>query len=148
MLKRHDRFSIREASQEETNQISSNLAAFNRSAQPDISFLQRRSLKLACHDQYGRLIGGLLGTIQPWSVLTIEVMWVAREAQGKRIGSELLAEAEREAAAAGCTLIRLETFDFQAKDFYLKNGYSVFGELHDSPKGHIEYFLYKRIIQA
>lgn len=45
----------------------------------------------------------------------------------------------------GGKLVHLDTFDFQAKDFYLKNGYEVFGVLEDCPKGHKRYYLKKNI---
>ena len=43
-------------------------------------------------------------------------------------------------------LIHLDTFDFQAKDFYLKHGYEVFGVLDDCPKGHKRYYMKKVLV--
>ena len=43
----------------------------------------------------------------------------------------------------GCTLSHLDTFDFQAKDFYLTKGYEIFGELENCPPGHKRIFLKK-----
>ena len=63
------------------------------------------------------------------------------------LGSKLLAEVERTAVEAGCTLIHLDTFDFQAKDFYLRHGYEVFGVLEDCPEGHCRYYLKKKLAQ-
>lgn len=37
----------------------------------------------------------------------------------------------------------METWDFQAKGFYEKNGYTVFAEIKDCPPGTICYFLKK-----
>lgn len=45
----------------------------------------------------------------------------------------------------GCYLVHLDTFDFQAKDFYLKHGYEIFGVLADCPKEHNRYFMKKNI---
>jgi hypothetical protein len=39
----------------------------------------------------------------------------------------------------------LDTFSFQAPDFYKKLGYEVFGELQDFPHGHQRYFMKKRL---
>ncbi|WP_419727432.1 hypothetical protein [Terrisporobacter petrolearius] len=44
-----------------------------------------------------------------------------------------------------CNLIHLDTFDFQAKDFYIKNGYEIFGVLDECPKNHKRYFLKKSL---
>ena len=63
--------------------------------------------------------------------------------RGEGLGTLLLEEVERVAKENGSHLIHLDTFDFQAKDFYLNHGYSVFGELEDCPKGHTRYFMSK-----
>ncbi len=42
-------------------------------------------------------------------------------------------------------LIHLDTFDFQAKDFYLKHGYDIFGILDECPQKHKRYFMKKFI---
>lgn len=44
-----------------------------------------------------------------------------------------------------CRLINLDTFSFQAPDFYKKHGYKVIGVSEDHPKGHNHYYLEKRL---
>jgi ADP-ribose pyrophosphatase YjhB (NUDIX family) len=39
----------------------------------------------------------------------------------------------------------LDTFDFQAKDFYLKHGYDIFGVLGNCPPGHERYYMRKNL---
>ena len=51
---------------------------------------------------------------------------------------------ENIAAGEGCSLIHPDTFDFQAKDFYRKLGYEVFGILDGCPEWHCRYYLKKR----
>ncbi len=55
----------------------------------------------------------------------------------------MLNEAETIAKDMGSKLVHLDTFDFQAKDFYLKQGYNVFGKLEDCPESHVRYFMSK-----
>ena len=43
----------------------------------------------------------------------------------------------------GAKLIHLDTFDFQAKEFYEKQGYIVFGILENCPEKHYRYYLKK-----
>jgi len=45
----------------------------------------------------------------------------------------------------GATLAHLDTFDFQAKDFYIKNSYKIFGVLENCPAGHKRYYFSKSL---
>ena len=56
---------------------------------------------------------------------------------------ELIKKVEEIAKQKGCGLIHLDSFDWQAKDFYLKHGYEVFGILDDCPPGHKRYYMKK-----
>ncbi|MGW2491043.1 GNAT family N-acetyltransferase [Streptomyces sp. NPDC001606] len=95
-------------------------------------------------DASGDLAGGLVGhTWTTW--LHITYLWVDARHRGAGLGSRLLSEAERVAAGRGCTGARLETWDFQAPDFYRKQGYEVVGVIPDYPPGITEYTLTKRL---
>ena len=61
------------------------------------------------------------------------------------LGKRLLTEIEKIAVEEDCTLIHLNTFDFQAKDFYIKYGYEIFGVLEDCPENHCRYYLKKKL---
>jgi hypothetical protein len=52
---------------------------------------------------------------------------------------------EAAALEKGCRLIFLDSFSFQAPEFYKKNGFEVFGKIEDHPKGYDQYFLIKRL---
>lgn len=39
----------------------------------------------------------------------------------------------------------LDTFDFQAEEFYLKNGYTAIGEIENFPKGHKRIYFSKKL---
>jgi GNAT superfamily N-acetyltransferase len=56
-------------------------------------------------------------------------MWVAEDQRGKGHGSALLNAVEDYAAAQGHLLAYVETTSFQARPFYERLGYRVFGEL-------------------
>jgi hypothetical protein len=55
--------------------------------------------------------------------------------------------AEDLAREKNCVGIWLDTFDFQAPDFYRKHGFSEFGQLQDYPPGHQRLFFHKRLDQ-
>lgn len=45
----------------------------------------------------------------------------------------------------GCQYAYLDTFSFQAPEFYQKRGYVIFGELPNFPEGHHRFFLKKEL---
>lgn len=62
-------------------------------------------------------------------------------------GSKLLEKMEQAAEKNACAFIYLDTFSFQAPDFYQKHGYEVFGTLDHFPEGVKQYFLQKRLVE-
>ena len=94
----------------------------------------------------GEIIAGINAMLYCWRCMTIDVLWVKEEHRRKGYGERLLQEMEHIAIEEGCAVIQLDTFDFQAKDFYLKNGYVVFGELEDCPVGHTRYYMKKNLV--
>jgi len=90
------------------------------------------------------VLGGLIGYI--WGGwLHVQVLWVAQAARGGGHARDMMLAAERYAIERGCRHAHLETFSFQARPFYEKLGYSVFGELKDYPPGHTEFFMKKTL---
>jgi GNAT superfamily N-acetyltransferase len=93
----------------------------------------------------GEILGGLLGDI--WAGwLKIRTLALAAPARGHGFGTELMKRAETYAVERGCTDAFLDTFSFQARPFYEKLGYRVFGTLENHPAGHQHYFMTKRLI--
>ena len=91
----------------------------------------------------GKLFGGIQAYRVNWGILHIELLYVYDSHRGQGIASTLLEYVEKIARDNHCHIAHLDTFDFQAKDFYLKHGYSIFGVLENAPKGHNRYFLKK-----
>lgn len=92
----------------------------------------------------GEIVGGALGNIWgDWYFL--DVLWVDRPLRGQDNGGRMLAAAEQHAIARGCKGAHLDTASFQARPFYEKLGYTVFGTLEDHPVGHAHYLLSKRL---
>ena len=91
----------------------------------------------------GKILAGIVVRMYCWKCIYIDTFWIDESMRGEGLGTLLLEEVERVAKENGSHLIHLDTFDSQAKDFYLNHGYSVFGELEDCPKGHTRYFMSK-----
>jgi GNAT superfamily N-acetyltransferase len=95
-------------------------------------------------DENGEILGGLLGDI--WAAwLHITMLAVATRVRGHGFGKELMKRAELYAVERGCTNAFLDTFSFQARPFYEKLGYRVFGTLENHPAGHQHYFMTKQL---
>jgi len=92
------------------------------------------------------VVGGVTGYWGSFGWLYIDQLWVSSEARGRGLGTRLLTLIEDEAITLGCMNAHLNTMSFQAPDFYRRNGYVVFGELEDFPKGHSRLFLRKRLV--
>jgi GNAT superfamily N-acetyltransferase len=89
----------------------------------------------------GEIQGGLVGATSR-GMLHVDLLWVRPDRRSDGLGSRLLALAE-EAKARGCRGSWLNTFDFQARPFYERNGYTVFGELQGFTNGHFRIFMSK-----
>jgi GNAT superfamily N-acetyltransferase len=95
-------------------------------------------------DERGEVLGGLLGNI--WAGwLHIATLGVAAPMRARGFGRELMQRAETYAVERGCTNAFLDTFSFQARPFYEKLGYRVFGTLENHPAGHQHYFMTKQL---
>ena len=98
-------------------------------------------------DDNGKIIAGCVARMYCWNVVYIDTLWVDEIYRNIGFGSRLLAEVEKIAKNKGCYLIHLDTFDFQAKDFYEKQVYEVFGVLEDFPRVYCRYYL-KKVLQV
>jgi len=134
---------VKECEKGDSDLIIKGLVKYNFSHVPpgkDYSFLDM-SRKVV--DEYGTIVAGILGKLDSWGCMTVDILWVHEKHRKAGLGTRLLKEVEAASKSYGCNLVHLDTFDFQAKDFYIKNGYEVFGVLDDCPLGHQRYFLKK-----
>lgn len=105
---------------------------------------QPTALAFVLRNADGGIAGGLIGAVQ-WGWLRIEILAVAEPLRGGGWGRRLMEAAERAAAELGCHSSWVDTFSFQAPEFYQRLGYRVFGELPDYPLGQTRFFLAKRL---
>ncbi|MGW7516660.1 GNAT family N-acetyltransferase [Streptomyces sp. NPDC054796] len=93
----------------------------------------------------GEVAGGLVG--YAWGHwLHVDLLWVDERHRGQGLGSRLMAEAEALARERyGCAHSRVETWDFQAPDFYQKLGYAIVGVVEDYPPGCTDHLLVKKL---
>lgn len=90
------------------------------------------------------IVGGALGEMV-WEWFHLDLMWITDELRGHGYGHQLLAAIEEDARKRGAKNVFLDTFSFQAPEFYLRHGYHVFGELADFPPGQRRFFMTKAL---
>jgi GNAT superfamily N-acetyltransferase len=77
--------------------------------------------------------------------LFVNWLWVADSYRKRGIGSRLMAQAEAAAREKDCRAAYLDTFTFQAPEFYQRLGYREFGRLDDFPPGHARIWFTKAL---
>ncbi|WP_095192687.1 GNAT family N-acetyltransferase [Pseudomonas sp. Irchel 3A7] len=101
-------------------------------------------IALLVRGENDEILGGLYARmLYQW--LFIELLSVPEQARGQGMGSKLMQMAEDLAREKGCVGVWLDTFDFQAPEFYKKHGYSELGQIVDYPPGHKRVFFQKRL---
>ena len=101
-------------------------------------------LAILLRDAHGEVIGGL-HAVSAYDWLIVELVFVPKAMRGKGYGATLIAHAEEVARARGCFGVWLDTFSFQARGFYERLGYAVFGTVEDHPVGGARYFMKKTL---
>ena len=90
------------------------------------------------------IAGGVIAAMY-WNWLYIDLLWVKEELRGCGYGHRLLEMAEEEGRKRGAENAYLDTFSFQAPEFYKRHGYQVFGQLDDFPADHKRFFFMKHL---
>ena len=103
---------------------------------------QGRPIVIQMRNNANDIIGGLWGaTGYGW--LFTQLLVVPTSMRGHGIGTKIMQCAEREAMSRGCHSAWLDTFEFQAREFYERIGYECFGELPNYPIGFSRFFMKK-----
>ncbi|WP_338608500.1 GNAT family N-acetyltransferase [Pelagibacterium nitratireducens] len=128
--------------QDDVDAVLAPLAEASEKARPGANV--RRIGFLLKDSQTEAVIGGLIGNaIYEW--LFINLLAVPESLRGQGYGVELMARAERWAREQNLTGIWLDTFAFQAPEFYVKLGFTPFGTINDHPAGSRRLFFQKRL---
>lgn len=128
-------------SQEDNNKIKSGIIDFN---DHQLKYTSKK-LSIFLRDDQNQIQGGVTTWLDSESIY-IEILWVSEKFRGQQYGSQLLRAIETEAKKNGCKFSTLDTFGFQAEEFYLKNGYEVMGEIKNYIREYSRIFLRKKII--
>lgn len=130
---------VQQASADDLERIERGLA---RHAAARVEPRHYLPLAVLVRQQDGAVVGGLRGTTV-WGWLQIKHLWVRENLRGRGLGTRLVQAAEEEARRRGCRSAWVDTFSFQAVEFYRKLGYEEFAHLDDFPAGESRIFLKK-----
>lgn len=149
MSSHHDDFSFSDVGNREFRKlITTKLIEFNQAKSSELNQWYNQnndsqiSLEIYSLVEPQLVVGGLIGYVH-WGWLEIDIVWVDEPYRGKGIGKQLVDYAEQKALDRGAKRAKLNTFDFQAKEFYEKLGYILYGRLEDYPESHTLYYLRK-----
>jgi len=90
------------------------------------------------------VIAGATAYSFPTSVY-IDVLWVDKSYRGQGLGAMLLNQVEAEALKRNIYESTLDTFSFQAEEFYLKQGYKHIGTIKNYLNGHDRIYFRKKL---
>lgn len=122
--------------------IRDGIRAYNRMHLPDGDV---NAIGCFARNDEGKVIGGLTGEMFNNTVF-VEYLWVDTEARISGLGSKLISLLEEQVKSHGVTHLYLDTYSFQALDFYLKLGFEKVGQYSGYPAAGIDkHFLQKQI---
>lgn len=96
-------------------------------------------------DSNGNIVGGCAGD-NMYGGLFVGQLWVSEPLRGKGYGTKLMLKAEALAKESKCNFIAVNTFDWEAPEFYKKLGFYVEFERKGFDQNSVFYFLRKDII--
>lgn len=121
--------------------IDHGLHSYNQRA-ADLASIRR----FACYakSSEGNLVGGALA--RWWgTACELQQIWVDEALRRRGIGALLMQQVETLAIERGCRLLYLDTFSFQAPEFYYRLGYETACRLDGFPDGGSKFILRKSL---
>lgn len=138
---------IFESSDKDYLQVARAITRFNLAHLPANSSDNMTSLGYVLRDSGSVVIGGVYAKLLLGNCLSIDVLWVEEKYRKHGYATQLMQVIEDAAKKLGSKLSIVDTFEFQAPEFYKKCGYEIFGILDDCPcPGNKRYYLKKVLL--
>ena len=129
--------------EEDVNFIENAIRQQNRLEAPSAQSKAPVKYNLVLKDSRGDVVGGVITTIYRYCMY-VETLWIDEKYRKDGYGTQLMKRAEETARAHGCTMMQLDTFNYQAPEFYKRLGFVQFGEL-GYKEGFVRHYLVKRL---
>lgn len=133
---------IQNPSKDKIEYISNSLFEFNCNK---VGLNDLSDIFIQLSNDKDQVCGGIVGWSR-WDWAHVENLWIMEEYRGQGLGKDMLKMFENIANNRNCKFIDLDTFNFQAPDFYKKLGYQevfVIDGIGNNVKKH---FLKKMLI--
>src|SRR5699024_649450 len=91
------------------------------------------------------IIAGADADMTAFNILYVSTVFVDEDYRNKKVGTHLMTEIEKRAGLLGANMIRLDTFNWQGRDFYRSLGYEEVGSYENKDDGFSEHFFLKRL---
>ena len=127
---------------DDVDAVRAPLIAFNREASGRVAGYYPFVFHIL--DETGKAVGGAVGH-GSFDWVFVELLFIPENLRGQGAGTRLMQQIEHFARQHNLVGIWLDTFSFQARPFYEKLGYSVFGTLDGHPVGGSRHFMSKRL---
>ena len=92
-----------------------------------------------------KLIAGADACMTAFKILYVSTVFVDEDYRNNKIGTILIKEIEERAELLGANMIRLDTFNWQGRDFYRSLGYEEVGFYENKEDSFSEHFFLKRL---
>ncbi|MBY0291774.1 MAG: GNAT family N-acetyltransferase [Alphaproteobacteria bacterium] len=115
--------------------------AFN---QPYTGNITTQPFSLSIRDENSKIIAGIYGFIF-YDHARVEYMWVDEPYRKQGVGRKLFQKLDEYCRFKGCSVIQLDTFDFQSPAFYERMGFEYIGTVSEWTCGHNCYFMRKML---
>ncbi len=138
---------IFESSDKDYLQVARAITRFNLAHLPAKSSDNMTSLGYVLRDSSAGVIGGVYAKLLLGNCLSIDILWMEEKYRKQGYATKLMQTIENAAKQLGSRLSIVDTFEFQAPEFYKKCGYEIFGILDDCPcPGNKRYYLKKVLL--
>ena len=125
----------------QVDDIEARLSAFD---EKHITYKMNGGVRIG-FEENGKLIAGLDACVTAFKIVYVSTVFVEEAYRRRGIGAQMMREMEARASAMGVNMIRLDTFDWQGKEFYEALGYEMAGHYENAEDGFSEFFFLKRL---
>lgn len=125
------------------NEIVDKTRSYNADFTPD----DYKPFSVYLTDDDGQLTGGMTAFLS-WNYLEIKYLWVDADHRNEGHATHIMQAGEMAARENDCEYALVDTFEFQALEFYRKQGYQIIAECDGYLGKYKRYFLQKKLKES